>query len=157
MTKRATNQIYIAYGSNMDLGQMEYRCPGARVIGKSTLEGWRLAFQGSPGNAHATILPDPEESTPVVVWSISAANEASLDLYEGVRGGYYRKEYLPVTVGGTTYEGALVYIMRQNPYNLPAPRYVEGILRGYEVAGIKGWPVYKAMATAAANLGKEVI
>ena len=154
MKKRATNQIYIAYGSNMDLGQMEYRCPGARVIGKTTLDGWRLAFMGRPGNAHATILPDPGSRTPVVVWGISERNEAALDIYEGVRGGYYYKEYLTVTVDGTTYEDALVYIMSDNPYNHPHPQYVKGILRGYRDAGIPVWPVYQALNDAVSMQGQ---
>ena len=157
MKKRATNQIYISYGSNMDLGQMEVRCPGARVIGKSTLEGWQLAFMGRRGNAHATILEEPGASTPVVVWAISEAHEANLDFYEGVRGGYYRKAYMPVTVDGKTYKDALVYIMTPNPYNLPSRHYVEGILRGYKVAGIQTRPVYNALVTAVDLQGKEVI
>ena len=37
---------YIAYGSNMNLEQMEYRCPGATVTGKGWLQDHRLFFAG---------------------------------------------------------------------------------------------------------------
>lgn len=157
MKERATkNRVYISYGSNMDLEQMAYRCPGARVIGKSTLEGWRLAFMGRPGNAHATILEEEGASTPVLVWAINEAHEAALDRYEGVRGGYYFKHYLPVKVGRKTYKDALVYIMSPNPYNLPTVGYVRGILQGYDSADIQAWPVFQALKTADANKGKEL-
>ena len=40
---------YIAYGSNMDEGQMAYRCPTARLLGQAEVEGYRLLFKGSRG------------------------------------------------------------------------------------------------------------
>lgn len=155
MNNRVNNRIYIAYGSNMNLEQMDYRCPGARIIGATTLEGWSLAFMGRPGNAHATILEEPGASTPVLVWAISERHEAVLDIYEGVRGGYYYKHYIPVTVDGKTYADALVYIMNPNPYNIPTTHYVSGILQGYKDAGIKTDPVYKALSTATALQGMK--
>ena len=36
---------YFAYGSNMNLDQMAYRCPAASVVEKVKLEGYRL-WQG---------------------------------------------------------------------------------------------------------------
>lgn len=160
MSKRATNRIYIAYGSNMNLEQMAYRCPGARIIGTASLDGWELAFMGRPGNAHATILERPGASTPVLVWAISEAHEAALDLYEGVRGGYYYKHYMPVKVGRKTYKDALVYIMSSQPYNLPGINYLEGIWKGYQDAGIEIGPIEAALKTAGKQrgkcLGKEV-
>ena len=38
---------YIAYGSNMDEGQMAHRCPTARLLGQTEVEGYRLLFKGS--------------------------------------------------------------------------------------------------------------
>lgn len=157
MEKRAAmKQVYIAYGSNMNLEQMEFRCPGAWVIGSSVLEGWRLVFQGYPGNAHANIIPDKKAKTPVLVWSIDEQDEATLDRYEGVAGGYYRKEYIPVTVSGITFERALVYLMSPNPFNLPTGRYFTGIQAGYREAGIKINPLQDALAYSAARIGKKV-
>ena len=34
--------IYLAYGSNLHIGQMQRRCPTAEVLGTSTLHGYRL-------------------------------------------------------------------------------------------------------------------
>ena len=35
---------YFAYGSNMNLDQMAYRCPAASVVEPVHLEGYRLTF-----------------------------------------------------------------------------------------------------------------
>ena len=39
-------RYYIAYGSNLNIPQMRMRCPGARIIGTSVIEGYRLLFKG---------------------------------------------------------------------------------------------------------------
>lgn len=36
---------YIAYGSNLNLGQMARRCPTARVIGKGEIKDHELLFR----------------------------------------------------------------------------------------------------------------
>lgn len=50
---------YFAYGSNMNLDQMAYRCPAASVVEPVYLEGYRLTFCGrGKGSGVATILPE---------------------------------------------------------------------------------------------------
>ena len=44
-------KMYIAYGSNMDLEQMQHRCPEAELLGAGHLENWRLMFKGSKTGA----------------------------------------------------------------------------------------------------------
>ena len=48
-------KLYLAYGSNLNLGQMAHRCPDSKVAGKAELPGYRLLFRGGQHNAHATI------------------------------------------------------------------------------------------------------
>ena len=123
-------RLYIAYGSNLDTWQMRYRCPGARPVAKSWLHDYRLVFQGMHLNAHANVIPEKGQKVPVVVWEISAANEKALDRYEGVKGGYYTKEYFTIEVNGEMVE-ALIYIMCPRDYNIPAAGYLETIVEGY--------------------------
>ena len=40
-------RYYIAYGSNLNVQQMRWRCPNARIIGTSELKDYRLMFKGS--------------------------------------------------------------------------------------------------------------
>ncbi len=77
------NKIYIAYGSNLNIRQMLERCPGAEVIGTSTIEGYQLLFKGSQTGSYLTIEPQEGASVPVAAWRVTAANEKALDRYEG--------------------------------------------------------------------------
>ena len=119
---------YIAYGSNMVREQMAYRCPEAQLIGMGYLEGARLEFY-----LHATVerTDNKQDRVPVAVWEISRRDEASLDVYEGVRGGYYTKETWPVIMDdGTQFEG-LIYIMKMIRQSPPTDSYYNGIRDAY--------------------------
>ena len=50
--------LYVAYGSNMNLEQMAYRCPDAKVVGTGVIKGYILMFRGNPVSAVATIQKD---------------------------------------------------------------------------------------------------
>ena len=121
---------YIAYGSNLDCQQMAYRCPTAEPIGKGLLHDYRLVFQGSPYGAHANVIPEEGQEVPVAIWEISPQDERALDRYEGVKAGYYTREFLPIEVNGETVE-ALIYIMTPHNHGIPADGYLATIARGY--------------------------
>lgn len=123
-------QLYIAYGSNLNEAQMAYRCPTAKPIAKSWLHDYRLVFQGHPYNAHANVIPEEGQEVPVVIWEISARDEAFLDRYEGVEGGYYTKEYMEVEVDGEM-KKALIYIMTPHNFGSPSTGYLGTIAEGY--------------------------
>ena len=46
---------YIAYGSNLNTEQMEFRCPTARPLGTAILRDRRLSFRGSKTGAYLTV------------------------------------------------------------------------------------------------------
>ena len=56
-------RLYIAYGSNINLEQMAYRCPNSKVVGKEMLKGYELEFRGV-----ATIVPKENAEVPVLIW-----------------------------------------------------------------------------------------
>ena len=65
-------KLYFAYGSNMNLNQMAFRCPDAEVVDTVRLEGYRLAFcMNGGGNGVATILPEEGSYADGVLWRIS--------------------------------------------------------------------------------------
>ena len=37
-------RYYVAYGSNLNIPQMRFRCPSARIIGTSEISDYRLLF-----------------------------------------------------------------------------------------------------------------
>lgn len=124
-------KIYIAYGSNMDLEQMAYRCPDAELIGKGKIKNFRLMFKGSLSGNYATIEPEKNFEVPVLLWKISAADEKKLDRYEGFPNFYYKKEIEVETEDGEKIFG-MVYIMHEErTLGLPTEFYYEILLQAY--------------------------
>ena len=87
-------RLYIAYGSNINLEQMAYRCPNSKIVSKEMLKGYELEFRGV-----ATIVPNDKSEVPVLIWEIDGRDEHSLDKYEGFP-NYYRKELFEIDVNG---------------------------------------------------------
>ncbi len=128
------NKLYIAYGSNLNRAQMADRCPVAKVLGASVMDGWRLLFRGEREGAVATVEPYPGGIVPVLVWEITPADEAKLDYYEGWP-FFYRKELVEVVLDGKPVS-AMVYIMNEGrPPGQPSCYYYSAILTGYKDAG----------------------
>jgi hypothetical protein len=126
--------LYIAYGSNLNLTQMAYRCPTAEVIGTSEMKDYEMLFRGSRSSAVATVEPSIGARVPVLLWKIRPQDELALDHYEGYP-NFYRKELFPVELGGRSVN-AMVYIMNDGrPFGAPSDYYLNTILEGYHSAG----------------------
>ena len=127
-------KYYIAYGSNMDEGQMAYRCPTARLLGRTELEDYRLLFKGSKTGAYATIEPEKGSRVPVLVWTIEKADEKRLDCYEGYPVFYYKKD-LEINLAGKRVT-AMAYIMDESrEYGKPSEGYYGVLERAYRKYG----------------------
>ena len=119
--RKIEERYYFAYGSNMHLGLMRFRCPDAEVVGNVRLEDYRLAFRGrAPGNGVATVLPEKGSCVDGVLWKITEACEKNLDFYEGFP-NFYGKETIQVKDQAGT--------ARDVPAK-PSKFYLDGILEG---------------------------
>jgi len=138
------HKIYLSYGSNLNIGQMQHRCPHAKIIVSTILKGYRLLFRGTDGNAVATIEPCESECVPALLWSISPRDERKLDYYENYP-ELYRKENLRIkTANGAEIE-AMAYIMNDKyPIATPNNKYFNSILKGYITAGFDTTKLYMA-------------
>ena len=145
--KKQRKQLYIAYGSNLNRDQMEWRCPTANPIAVSCLNDYKLVFQGRYHGAHANVIPSEGDSVPVVVWEITPEDERALDRYEGVAGGYYTKEYMKVEVNGKM-EEAIIYILTPHGYGIPRDFYLEVIVQGYRDFNLDARPLNRAVIEA---------
>ena len=77
-------KYYLAYGSNLNIRQMSWRCFDASVIGTTTLSGYRLAYKGTgDGSSYLTIEESKDHYVPLGVYEISLEDEKNLDIYEG--------------------------------------------------------------------------
>ena len=133
MPKTQTN-LYIAYGSNLNLEQMAKRCPTAEVVGAAELEGYDLLFRGSRHSAVATVEPLENGSVPVLLWKLKPQDERALDVYEGWP-SFYRKEIHEIELGGETVP-AMIYVMNDgHDFGEPSDFYLNTIAEGYESAG----------------------
>lgn len=126
--------LYIAYGSNLNLPQMAFRCPTAKVVGASEIKDYELLFRGGRKSSVATVEPLKGSSVPVLLWKLKEGDLQSLDRYEGFP-SFYRKEILEVELRGKTVP-AMVYIMNDgHPFGSPSDYYLNIILEGYQSAG----------------------
>jgi gamma-glutamylcyclotransferase (GGCT)/AIG2-like uncharacterized protein YtfP len=123
-------KLYIAYGSNLNLSQMAYRCPSAKIYGTGILNNWELLYKGHKNNSHATIGRKKGKKVPVLVWEITPSDEHQLDIYEGFP-TYYYKQNIMVTIGGQK-KKAMVYIMNKSRKpGKPSKSYIDTIYQGY--------------------------
>ena len=115
---------YFAYGSNMNIAQMQDRCPGITHIGRYQLDGFRLVF-----NYHADIIPAEGCTVHGALWLIESNYEASLDRYEGYP-SYYGKYYYQNDI--------MFYRMQDASGNLkpPAMWYLRDVIQGYKDFGL---------------------
>lgn len=129
-------RYYIAYGSNLNVRQMLMRCPDSRMIGTSSIPGYRLMFKGSQTGSYLTIEQAAGHEVPVGVWEVSPRDEKALDRYEGYPSFYYKKELvLPITgirSGKIRMRKVFVYIMHEDrQLGVPTNFYMRTCMEGY--------------------------
>ena len=94
-------KFYLAYGSNLNVKQMQFRCPDARIVGTAEIPNYQLLFKGSKTGSYLTIEPKQGCTVPAAVWSVSERDELALDRYEGYPHFYYKTELeLPLAETG---------------------------------------------------------
>lgn len=133
-------RYYIAYGSNLNIQQMRYRCPTAKVVGISVIRDYELLFKGSKTGSYLTIEKKKGSIVPVAVWEVTERDEHSLDIYEGYPNFYYKKEMeLPVKLlrnGRIKTLPTFVYIMHEErKLGIPHQSYIDTCKYGYTVFG----------------------
>jgi hypothetical protein len=98
---------YFSYGSNLWLHQMRQRCPSHTLVGTCILPAYRWIISG---RGYANVVPSPDDVCYGVLYTLSPADEAYLDICEGVP-RCYGKQFLSVTtLDGRTVDRVLVYI-----------------------------------------------
>ena len=140
-------RYYLAYGSNLNRGQMRYRCPDAYPVGTCRLNNYQLVFR----RGVLTIEPEQGSFVPVAIWAISRDDEKSLDRYEGFPHLYYKHEFPLVfsgKSGGKDTEiivDGMAYIMTDGfPIQAPSESYMRTCMEGYRNFGIDPDPLLDA-------------
>lgn len=137
-------RYYVAYGSNLNIEQMEYRCPTAEVYASGMLNNWELIFRGSKTGAYATIRRKRGSMVPVVIWKIKEQDERHLDIYEGFP-TFYTKLNVMVDLPDGKKKG-MVYVMNKSAKpGRPSNRYVQTVAQGYLDNGLDLSYLYEAL------------
>ena len=142
-------KYYLAYGSNLNIEQMRYRCPTAKVVGTAIIKDYELLFKGSKTGSYLTIEKCDGEYVPVGVWEVTSQDELNLDRYEGYPSFYYKTEMtvsLKLPSGKYKKINAFVYIMHEDrPLGIPSPYYVRTCMNGYFAFSFKREHLIKAI------------
>lgn len=143
-------KYYLAYGSNLNLHQMKFRCPTARVVGTAWIDDYELLFKGSKTGAYLTIEKKKGSKVPVAVWAVEPKDELNLDRYEGYPTFYYKKEmqieYEGVKTNKKYTVDAFVYIMHEErKVGIPSKYYVITCAEGYQAFGFDTEYLRKAL------------
>ncbi len=139
MSASEARRRYFAYGANMIAADMARRCPEARELGPVILPGWRLVV-GRKG--YATIVHEPGARVIGVLWSLTPQCERTLDEFEEIDSGLFRRETIDVEG-----EPALVYIAEDPAAGPARAAYLKAVIaaaeaRGFPaeyVAELRGW------------------
>lgn len=127
-------KFYVAYGSNLNIRQMNFRCPFAKIAGVSVIKDYELLFKTSKSGSYLTIEKKKDSIVPVAVWEVTKFDEESLDFYEGCPTFYYKKK-IDIMLNDKKVE-AFTYIMHENrPFGIPTMKYVQKCKRGYQDFG----------------------
>ena len=128
------NRLFAAYGIGVNRAEMSKRCPTAKLLGASTLRNYRLVFRGSHAAAVMNIEPMKGYTIPVLVWEITPADEAALDLDEGFP-HLFEKQQFRIRLDGKLLT-CMAYVMRgDRPRGKPSAFYYSTLLEGYKATG----------------------
>lgn len=133
--------LYIAYGSNINLPQMAFRCPHSTVVGTAMVKGWELEFRGV-----ATIVPKPNAEVPVLLWELDPRDIPALNRYEGFPHLYRQQEIEVETPDGKA--KGMVYLMNRGQISPPSQGYLQTIWDGYKANGMDTSYLVEAAARA---------
>ena len=133
--------LYIAYGSNINLPQMSFRCPHSKVVGTAMVKGWELEFRGV-----ATIVPKADSEVPVLLWELDPRDIPALNRYEGFPHLYRQQEIEVETPDGKA--KGMVYLMNRGQISPPSQGYLQTIWDGYKANGMDTSYLVEAAARA---------
>lgn len=119
--------LYAAYAGNLDPSRMAQRAPASPPAGAGWLRGWRLTFAATDlswSGPLATVVEDHLGEVFVMLYEVSDTDERSLDEWEGVALGLWRKTRVRVdSMRGS--QLAWLYILDAYEGGLPTREYLQ--------------------------------
>ncbi len=139
--------LYFSYGSNMDRQAMQARCPHALPLGLARLAKHQIFVME---DGYASVRHDQGSMVHGVLYDLPFSDVASLDRYEEVSRGLYRKLTQPILRAGAAPVRALIYVGRDQKAGQPKSDYWAGI-----VAAARDWALPQAYISYLESLGGQ--
>lgn len=145
--------LYAAYGSNLNIKKMKWRCPDAEFVGTATIPNYRLMFKGSKTGSYLTIERESGCEVPVGIWRVTKSDIDALDRYEGYPTFYYKRDFIVNCNDGKRHR-VFAYIMHEDrDLGIPTNFYMQICLEGYRNFGFD--PKYLKEAFEYSKEGKK--
>lgn len=132
------SRLYFAYGSNLLIEHMLWRCKTAEPVATMVIRDWRLVFRH-----YADVEPAPGFTVPGALYRVYDDDMRALDLYENVSDGLYSQVPFRVTISDQV-EEAFFYRMNANGLSAPASEYLQTLVAGYRDWGLDTEPLVEA-------------
>ncbi len=120
----------------MDVEAMRARAPASRPLCAARLPRSRFIIMEG---GYASFMRDPIRSVHGVLWDLALADVRSLDKYEGVASGLYKKIQQPVLRESGGSARALIYVGGSTARGEPHAGYMESVL-----AAARAWSLPEA-------------
>jgi hypothetical protein len=131
------SRIFVAYGSNLTLCQIQTRCPEAELVGTGIIPNYKMQFR-----EFATIIPCPGAYTPAVVWKINHNDEESARNHAEYP---YHKEKLLVKLDDGNIVHAIAFILDGGYLLPPSTQYFNALLQAYKDFGLNTDYLFQAL------------
>lgn len=134
---------YFAYGSNMNLAQMQQRCSNPKVLGIARLPGHRVEFYGYSAiwdGAQETVIPDPGSEVWGVLYELQFFDCEQLDEYVDARfdgtGPYFHYPLDVIDIEGRSIDAVIYKKDKCGEETSPSTEYLTFILQGAKEQGL---------------------
>lgn len=142
---------YFGYGMNTNRASMASLCPAAVPLGAAMLEDFEFRFA-----YHADVVKCSGAKTVGVLWEITDACLARLDIVEGYP-SYYERVSAKVIHRDTVYD-SLVYVMRPgHELAAPADHYWKMLIEGYTDFDVSKRQLYTALERSSSKTGTKTV
>jgi hypothetical protein len=148
--------LYFAYGSNLDVAQMEQRCHSPALMRIAYLPHHRFVFAGTSPNREnmgvGSLRAAANQQLAGVIWSITDADLKELDAREGFPSRYQREHLTVVDLQGLRHQAFVYFKSKDVPLNPPCQAYLLQVLQAYEYHGFDSEIIHQANEEAKATL-----
>jgi hypothetical protein len=134
---------YFAYGSNMNLSQMQQRCSSPKVVGVARLPGYRVEFYGDSAiwdGAQETVIPDLQAEVWGVLYQLQFFDCEQLDMYVDVRfdgtGPYFHYPVDVIDSEQGTIDAMIYKKDKCGEVTSPSKEYLNFIIQGAKEQGL---------------------